>query len=170
MGMKRIPWNKDKTGIYSKETIAKIKAGRAKQVFTQESKLKMGSARRGKKDTAEQREKNRQGQYRRFEREIPDYRYEDNGRRIRRKVRLLKNGGFHSKGEWENLKAQYNWTCPSCHKSEPKISLTKDHIVPAIKGGSNNIENIQPLCRPCNSRKHSKIIKFGISGVCNGQQ
>jgi 5-methylcytosine-specific restriction endonuclease McrA len=120
----------------------------------------MGASRRGKKDTAENREKNRQGQYRRFEREIPDYNYEDNGRRIRRKVRLLKNGGFHSQGEWENLKAQYNWTCPACKKSEPKISLTKDHIISVLKGGSNNIENIQPLCRPCNSRKRSKIIKY----------
>lgn len=35
-----ISWNKGKTGIYSKETIDKIKAGRAKQVFTQEQELK----------------------------------------------------------------------------------------------------------------------------------
>lgn len=158
--MKRIPWNKGKTGIYSAETRKKISDARKKQVFTEEAKYKMGSSRRGIKDTAENREKNRQGQYRRFEREIPNYSYEDNGRRIRRKVRLLQNGGFHSKAEWETTKAQYNWTCPSCRKSEPEIRLTKDHIIPAIKGGSNNIENIQPLCKPCNSSKHSKIVKY----------
>lgn len=158
--MKRIPWNKGKTGIYSEKTLNKIREARKKQVFTEEAKYKMGASRRGKKDTAENREKNRQGQYRRFEREIPNYQYEDNGRRNRRKLRLLKNGGFHSLAEWETLKAQYNWTCPSCGKAEPEIILTKDHIIPALKGGSNNIENLQPLCRPCNSRKHSKIIKY----------
>lgn len=158
--MKRIPWNKGKKGIYSETTLNKIREARKNQVFTKEAKFKMGASRRGIKDTAENREKNRQGQYRRFKKEIPNYNYEDNGRRIRRKVRLLKNGGFHSKGEWENLKAQYNWTCPSCKESEPKISLTKDHIISVLKGGSNNIENIQPLCRPCNSRKRSKCIKY----------
>jgi len=68
--------------------------------------------------------------------------------------------GCHELGEWENLKAQYNWTCPCCGKKEPDIKLTEDHIIPLIKGGSNNIENIQPLCRSCNCEKHTKIIKY----------
>ena len=68
--------------------------------------------------------------------------------------------GSHTFGEWETLKAQYNWTCPCCHKSEPEIKLTEDHIVPLSEGGSDNIENIQPLCKSCNSIKHTKIIKY----------
>ena len=75
-----------------------------------------------------------------------------------RKERLKKVGGFHSVSEWEILKAQYNWTCPCCKKSEPNIKLTKDHIIPVLKGGSDNIENIQPLCQSCNSKKHIKDI------------
>ncbi len=78
----------------------------------------------------------------------------------RRQIRKLKNGGFHTLAEWENLKAQYNWTCPCCNKSEPEIKLTEDHIIPLKKGGSDNIENVQPLCRGCNSKKYTKIIKF----------
>lgn len=82
-----------------------------------------------------------------------------------RKVRKLKNGGSHTLGEWETLKAQYNWTCPSCGLQEPfnnqrTKSLTEDHIIPLSKGGSNNIENIQPLCRSCNCKKSTKIIKY----------
>lgn len=81
-----------------------------------------------------------------------------NGRLRREKVK--QNGGSHTVVEWETLKAQYNWTCPCCHKSEPEIVLTEDHIIPLSKGGSHNIENIQPLCKMCNMKKFTKIIKY----------
>ncbi len=77
-----------------------------------------------------------------------------------RRINKKKVGGFHTLGEWETLKAQYDWTCPSCGLQEPHIHLTEDHIIPISKGGSNNIENIQPLCRSCNSKKGTKIQSF----------
>ena len=77
-----------------------------------------------------------------------------------RRARIKGNGGSHTLGDWENLKAQYNWTCPSCKRKEPEITLHQDHIIPLVKGGTHNIENIQPLCKVCNSKKHSTIIKY----------
>jgi len=81
--------------------------------------------------------------------------------------RALKKGSnsFHTLEEWETLKAQYNWTCPCCglkelFENQKCKTLTEDHIIPLNKGGSDNIENIQPLCRSCNCKKHTKIIKF----------
>lgn len=68
--------------------------------------------------------------------------------------------GSHTFGEWQLLKKQYGFTCPCCGKKEPEIKLTEDHIVPLDKGGSDYIENIQPLCRSCNTKKHTKIIKY----------
>jgi len=72
--------------------------------------------------------------------------------------RLRKESLSHTFGEWELLKKQYGYCCPHCGKSEPVIQLTEDHIIPLSKGGSDLIENIQPLCRNCNCKKGTKIL------------
>jgi len=79
-------------------------------------------------------------------------------RRRERQIRGV-TGNF-TWDEWEETKAKFNHTCPSCGKSEPEIKLTVDHIVPLSKGGTNYIDNIQPLCGRCNSSKFNKVVIF----------
>ena len=74
--------------------------------------------------------------------------------------RLNKKGSLHTFGEWELLKKQYGYMCPCCKRVESEIKLTEDHIIPLSKGGSDYIENIQPLCMHCNAVKHTRIIKY----------
>jgi hypothetical protein len=35
-----------------------------------------------------------------------------------------------------------------------------DHILPVSRGGTNAIDNVQPLCRKCNSEKLDSYIDF----------
>lgn len=45
-------------------------------------------------------------------------------------------------------------SCVTCGTDE---SLSLDHIYPWSKGGADTIENLQTMCRPCNSRKSDKV-------------
>jgi len=43
--------------------------------------------------------------------------------------------------------------CQSCGKKIEETPLNVDHIIPLAKGGSNDISNLQTLCRLCNQKK-----------------
>ncbi len=59
----------------------------------------------------------------------------------------------HLPAEWEEMKEYFDYTCLVCGKKEPEIEIVKDHIVPLYQKGSDGLDNIQPLCRRCNSVK-----------------
>ena len=74
------------------------------------------------------------------------------------------SGKSHSKSEWLEKRSSCK-ACPGCGRPWEEIPqrpnrryrtvLTKDHIIPLSRGGTDDIINIQPLCYQCNFRKNN---------------
>lgn len=82
-------------------------------------------------------------------------RHRDNWREWKRAYRLRSRGaeGSHTIREWRDLCEFFKHCCAMCGECKP---LTRDHIVALSRGGSDYIENIQPLCLRCNSKKGNR--------------
>lgn len=88
---------------------------------------------------------------------------------------LSKKNSFFSKTNQVNIRLfkKKGITCINCGEkgyffkkigksyilfTENNIMMTKDHIFPKSKGGSNNLQNLQPMCSKCNSEKADIIL------------
>lgn len=72
----------------------------------------------------------------------------------------LKRGaeGTFTHEEWVSLCETYNNKCLCCGRGD--AMLTVDHVKPLSKGGTNWIDNIQPLCTSCNCSKGAREIDY----------
>ena len=61
--------------------------------------------------------------------------------------------GKISPGLRYKLMLKFGWRCATCH-TERELQI--DHIQPVSRGGSDDEENLQVLCRACNLYKGSK--------------
>lgn len=59
-----------------------------------------------------------------------------------------------------HLRALYGRTCLACGRREPHIRLTVDHVIPLSWGGTNALDNLQPLCSECNLDKGAQTIDY----------
>ena len=87
-----------------------------------------------------------------------------------RRARELAAPGSHTLAEWRAKVLEYEGRCAYCGESRP---LTRDHILPLSRGGSDFISNVVPACKPCNSRKGSGLVpcwveRAGRSGARSG--
>ena len=60
--------------------------------------------------------------------------------------------------EWKSVLEKYGNKCLCCGRNN--INLTMDHVVPLKFGGTHTVENVQPLCISCNSKKGTKHIDY----------
>jgi 5-methylcytosine-specific restriction endonuclease McrA len=78
----------------------------------------------------------------------------------KRRVQKSQNGGSHTLAErLEKFEALGN-VCFYCGKAKP---LTIDHDIPLARGGTDDIDNILPACRSCNSRKKTRTAREFIA-------
>src|SRR5574337_596488 len=65
--------------------------------------------------------------------------------------------------EWKYLVDFYcgnNFICLACGNSG---FIIPDHIQSVSLGGTNNIDNIQPICEKCNNKKGNKYVDYRIN-------
>lgn len=76
----------------------------------------------------------------------------------RRAAKLNAPGSGVLPEEWNRIVTKFNGKCigPGPHGG----TLSMDHIVPLSRGGADTANNIQPLCRVCNSRKGTRTIDY----------
>jgi len=82
-----------------------------------------------------------------------------------RRSRKSQAGGLFTQAEWKQLCIMYDYRCLACGKQFSFDKLTVDHVIPISLGGSSNIDNLQPLCKPCNSSKGTKTIDYRTKDI-----
>ena len=105
---------------------------------------------------------------------VKRYRQTENGRIYHRREQIQRitlkrnpNAGRIDWKAWEAKIERLGSKCLACGK----IEITIDHIIPlsAPHFGTNNIENLQPLCRACNRKKWNTIINYEVMITCQYQ-
>ena len=74
----------------------------------------------------------------------------------KRRAKIRKAGGFFTAFQINELYAKQRGKCANCGCKLMDANMARDHRHPLAKGGSNDISNIELLCRPCNQRKSAK--------------
>lgn len=95
---------------------------------------------------------------------LSKYRKTENGRAVKKRTNhkrraLTKNIEVSLTTEqWVYIIKKQNNRCNVCGKKfNAKRPATQDHIIPVMHNGSYSSDNIQALCKSCNSTKHSKL-------------
>ena len=65
----------------------------------------------------------------------------------------------HSQAEWTEMLEFFDYKCIKCGDYD----VIKDHIIPLYKGGLDGINNIQPLCKRCNSAKGNDSTDYRLN-------
>lgn len=72
---------------------------------------------------------------------------------LRGRYFCLEKHGLHANCEGNT----WHFNLYALNQDGHEVLMTKDHIIPKSAGGSNNIDNLQPMCYKCNGRKADNI-------------
>ncbi|HLV86632.1 MAG TPA: HNH endonuclease [Candidatus Sulfotelmatobacter sp.] len=85
------------------------------------------------------------------------WRKEGNNKKRAERLADAQAKGKHRDAEWQELIRVCGRCCARCGREG---QLHKDHIIPLYQGGSDAIDNLQPLCESCNKEKGPDSIDF----------
>jgi 5-methylcytosine-specific restriction endonuclease McrA len=89
-----------------------------------------------------------------------------NNSRKRRAAKHASSGNFTAE-EFLALCERYGIRCLACGDAE--ALLEADHIVPLTRGGTDDIDNIQPLCGTCNRKNFVSIVDYRSGWFAEGR-
>lgn len=153
--------NRDRLKGYAKKSNAKPKVKTCKQQWADANREQLNA-------TALARYYNNRdvciARTRRWQKCNPE-RFAQNQRRSEqaRRSRKYCAHGHHSRQDWLNRITFFGWRCRYCQIPLDSLSLTKDHMIPLCRGGSEWSSNLVPACGPCNQHKHTKTFKEFIA-------
>ena len=61
--------------------------------------------------------------------------------------------------DYPRLNCNHDYKCVNCRTDLVDREFDIDHKIPLASGGKNSIENLQPLCKSCHTKK-SNYEKF----------
>lgn len=88
-------------------------------------------------------------------------------RTANRHIARARTYGDHHRYDTEAWKAQRAAWGNRCLCCDTTADLTTDHIVPLSLGGTNTLDNLQLLCRACNTRKGQKTTDYRPRRKCD---
>ena len=73
------------------------------------------------------------------------------------RARKIGAKGSHTLDEWILIIREHKWRCFYCRKRVTRSTVTKDHLIPLSKKGTNFAINLVPACKACNSGKSGRL-------------
>lgn len=75
--------------------------------------------------------------------------------------------GYRQKWFEANRSRSGWYKCVCCGKKFREKDIDIDHIVPKYRGGTDELWNLQPMCRHCNRSKQAKMDNTGLDLAVN---